>query len=193
MILVTMLLLSGCDEETSTEDTTAVEEGPYGPDNRWPHAEASDVPSGLAGTGFAPGDVAHNFSMLDQFGELVELYQFYGRVIVLDVVAEWCGTCQEMAPEGQAVWEDLGDAGLMYITVMMEDVASGPPGDDVMVRWAEDHGLSHPVVSDLSGEQSGYVTYGYPAVVVIDRDMSIITDELLPFDAGFLALAVGSR
>ena len=189
---LTLALLS-CDEPAPAPDTASPPSGPYGPENQWPHADAADVPAGLEGTGFENGDTAHNFMMLDQHGDLVELYQFYGYVVVLDVIAEWCHLCEEMAPEGQAAWEELGDEGLVYITVILEDAGSGPPGDEVMGRWAETFGLTHPVVSDLSGEQRGYVTDGYPAVVVIDRDMSIITNSLLPFDPSFLSLAVRAR
>jgi cytochrome oxidase Cu insertion factor (SCO1/SenC/PrrC family) len=61
----------------------------YGPDNAWWHANASDVPEGLSGTGWGVGDTAHNFTLVDQNGDEVELYQFYGRVVLLDLFADW--------------------------------------------------------------------------------------------------------
>jgi hypothetical protein len=61
----------------------------YGPGNTWWHACIDDVPSSLNGSGFQSGDTAYNFTMSDQFGDSVELYQFFGKVIVLDLFAFW--------------------------------------------------------------------------------------------------------
>ena len=61
----------------------------YGPENSWWHATVDDVPDGLAGTGWGTGDTAYNFTLVDQFGDELELYQFYGLVIVLDLFTEW--------------------------------------------------------------------------------------------------------
>jgi len=62
---------------------------PYGPENSWSHAVTADVPSDLDGTGWRAGDVAHNWTLTDQYGEEVELYQFYGSVVVIDNFTEW--------------------------------------------------------------------------------------------------------
>jgi len=70
-------------------DGGATDAEPYGPENSWYHVMDDQIPGDLAGTGYSQGDIAHNFTMVDQFGDDVELYQFYGQVIVLDVFAEW--------------------------------------------------------------------------------------------------------
>ena len=73
------------DADTDADTDVAL----YGPDNAWWHAFASDVPDGLAGTGWRPGDTAYNFTLIDQNGDEVELYQFYGRTVLLDLFAYW--------------------------------------------------------------------------------------------------------
>lgn len=78
---------SAGDDDAGDDDSGSPEY--YGPENSWWHALLDDVPSGLAGTGLSNGDIANNFTLVDQFGDEVELYQFYGQVIVLDVFAEW--------------------------------------------------------------------------------------------------------
>ena len=72
-----------------TDGGTTEPDSAYGPENSWFHAMTSEVPEGLAGTGYRSGDIAYNFTLQDQFGEEVELYQFYGQVIVIDAFAEW--------------------------------------------------------------------------------------------------------
>lgn len=60
----------------------------YGPDNSWYHAESSEVPESDS-CGFSLGEQACNFTMVDQFGDEVELYQFAGKYVVLDLFTEW--------------------------------------------------------------------------------------------------------
>ncbi len=76
------------DNDLSDDDTTPAPE-PYGPDNSWWHAMEEDVPDDLEGSGRHEGDIAENFEFNDQFGEPVELYQFYGQVVVLDLFTGW--------------------------------------------------------------------------------------------------------
>jgi len=47
------------------------------------------APADLAGNGYSVGSVAYNMTMIDQHGNDVELYDYYGQVILLDVFAEW--------------------------------------------------------------------------------------------------------
>jgi hypothetical protein len=71
------------DDTTSSGDCTE-----FGPSNTWWHACQEDVPNGL-GSGHSTGDTHPNFSMQDQYGDQVELHQFFGKVIVLDLF--WYG------------------------------------------------------------------------------------------------------
>jgi len=44
---------------------------------------------GIASTGYEIGEVSHNWSAEDQFGEEIELHKFYGNVIVVELAADW--------------------------------------------------------------------------------------------------------
>lgn len=97
LVLSSALMFAACDTKEADEDNEDTEEtegivtppSEYGPENSWWHAFESDVPAELEGTGYDEGDIAYNFQLNDQFGEEVQMYQFYGQVIVLDVFAEW--------------------------------------------------------------------------------------------------------
>ncbi|MCK6504475.1 hypothetical protein L6R53_13910 [Myxococcota bacterium] len=79
----------GKDADDDDDDDGGSAPEPYGPENTWPHADVDDVPSDLEGTGWGVGDIAYNWTLLDQYGQEVELYQFYGQVIVIDNFTEW--------------------------------------------------------------------------------------------------------
>jgi len=52
----------------------------------WPRGP---VPADLESTGQDVGDIADDFRLLDQFGEEVSLWSFYGQVILIENAAEW--------------------------------------------------------------------------------------------------------
>lgn len=146
-------------------------------DNAW--SVTSELPDGLEGTGWGVGDTAYNFRLVDQNGDEVELYQFYGQVIMIDIFTEWCGPCQDAAPENQAFYEEMGPDGLVVLATM-EDANAGKPDQAAAARWADAYSLTHPVLADPDMSQDAYVTVGYPTVVLIDRDMTIVNPDLWP-------------
>ena len=68
------------DSSLGEESYGSSKAGDFGPENTWWHTDASELPSGLTGTGFSAGDTAHDFTLHDQNGDQVQLYQFYGQV-----------------------------------------------------------------------------------------------------------------
>ena len=42
-----------------------------------------------------------------------------------------------MAPEGQAHWEEYGDAGIITLAVMLETSSGATPGSTDAARWAD--------------------------------------------------------
>ena len=53
----------------------------------------------LAQEGFREGQVIPDMRLMDQYGDEVSAWQFYGMVIALDFSTEWCAPCQELAKE----------------------------------------------------------------------------------------------
>jgi thiol-disulfide isomerase/thioredoxin len=147
-------------------------------DNDWISATPR---ADLESTGFGLGEIPPDMCMLDQHGNNVSLWQFYGQVILLDISAEWCAPCQELATEVDHTWKDYEDQGFMYLTILAEDNASQIPNQEVLEQWATDFEITAPVLSDSEGYRSKLVPTGaYPRLMLIDRTMKVSVDNVTP-------------
>ena len=129
-----------------------------------------------------PGDHPCNFKLVDQDGKEVELYDYYGKVIIIDLSTMWCGVCQQIAPKGKSLVEEYGSKNLVWLTVLIEDESGLAPDRDDLQRWVDSFGAAPPVLSgdrsliDPSAE-SGYPVTGWPTLAVVNREM-ILTNGL---------------
>lgn len=172
---------------TSADGSDGTQTGSeYGPDNAWPHAQESDVPDDLEGTGRGVGDVMPNFTLIDQNGDEVELYQFYGNVVQLVLFAEWCGPCNQEAPDIEAASRNLADGGVVILSVMFEDDTGGAPDAAALSRWVSAYDVTHPLLAG-PGNLSDSIQGGYPTLPVLNRDMTIATVDNYPFSEATLA------
>ena len=89
--MIGLLSVACVEEKPFNEDALWTEEDmqpKYGPSNNWYHTGVGDVQDS-GECGYNEGQQACNFTMVDQYGDDVELFQFWGQVIVLDIFAEW--------------------------------------------------------------------------------------------------------
>ena len=140
------------------------------PENSWP---MSEVPESVRAEGWSDGDVVKDARWTDQFGAEVSLWQFYGRVIVLDFSTLWCKPCQELAADVQATADDYPDD-LTYITILVEDLEGNVPDTDELSYWGEYFGITAPIVSDTANVAPTLLPdSSYPALFLVDRDLVI--------------------
>jgi cytochrome c biogenesis protein CcmG/thiol:disulfide interchange protein DsbE len=142
------------------------------------------------GSGWEVGDVATDFTLVDQHGDLVQLYQFYGRAVVLDMVAMWAGPCNDNAPIYEDwVFGEAAGAALTWVAVL-EEGDNAPVRDEDAGLWAARHGLNHPVVADTPQSHAEWAKSVYPSLVVLGPDMVIAMVDPDPVDLdAILALA----
>lgn len=165
---------NGLDTATDTTDCTW-----EGPKNTW-HSAAP--PSCLEGEGFEEGEILPDMRLLDQHGNTVSLWQFYGDLIVLDFSTMWCAPCAVLAEGVDETWEEFESEGFMYLTVLSQDVYSNVPDVDDLNQWADDHSITAPVLSDDGTYTDEVIPPGesFPRVMLIGRDMSVLVEEITP-------------
>lgn len=152
------------------------------PTNSW---SLETPPTDLEEEGFGEGEVPPDMRLMDQHGQEVSLWQFYGSVVVVDVSTMWCGPCKEIAGHVDETWKDYEQQGFMYLTVLPEDNVGEVPDQDDLNEWATTFGITAPVLSDDQGYSYIIEPNGsYPTLLVIDRDMRVAEDRVEPAEDG---------
>lgn len=213
----TDLLAADSDGDGYTDfDELEVGSDPVDPNSRiyaggWPYYADKDA---LGGAAPEPGDLAaagERFARIvlpDQFGDAVDVYDFYNdaRPIVIDISAQWCVPCMAVAtwldggedPDGHGLVWPAGPAvvargDVYWITVLGEDENHLPSDPAAAVEWAAafpSDGI--PVLADDGYLATDYVgIFGWPTLTLLEPDLTVgVLDRYDGIDAVLAELAV---
>ncbi len=115
---------------------------------------------------------AWDFTVWDADGNEVKLSDLFGRPVVLNFWASWCGPCKEEMPIFDKVYGEVKDE----IAFMMVDLVDGRQETQASgQRFVESQGYSFPVYFDLEQEAAfTYGIYSIPTTLFIDKDGYIV-------------------
>ncbi len=136
------------------------------------------------------GDHPCDFTLVDQNGDEFNLYDHYGKVIILDFSAMWCGPCMMAAQEIEHLQQKYGDK-IVYVTILIENQNYNPPTEKDLKNWADYFKIkSAPVLEgsrDLmsTDPDAGWLVTGWPTFYIIDQNM-IITNYTRGFYQGLI-------
>ena len=124
---------------------------------------------------------APDFTVVDADGNEVKLSDFFGKPIVLNFWASWCGPCRSEMPDFDEKYQELGDD-VQFLMVNMTDGSRETL--DKAKTFVEDEGFSFPVFYDVNYDAA--ITYGVsslPTTYFIASDGTLVAYGMGAIDA----------
>jgi len=117
------------------------------------------------------GKPSPDFSLMDVSGQLRNVAEWQGKVLVINFWATWCPPCLEEIPHFVRLQDKYSDQGLQFVGIALEGV-------DEVLGFAKEQGINYPL---LVGEQEviklankfGNRIGGLPYTVILDRSGNI--------------------
>lgn len=138
------------------------------------------------------GELAIDFSLPNQFGGTTTMSDYRGQVILLTLSALWCVPCREQAGDAEALYQELRSQGFITLEVLVDDETIG--GDRATVEdareWADEYGITFPVMADTQGTVDQIYGMGaLPVNVIIDRGF-VVRNIFIGYDEEELVAAI---
>ena len=127
-----------------------------------------------------PAHLAPDFTMLDKDGNEVTLASFFGKPIILNFWASWCGPCKMEMPEIQKFYEQYGEE-IQFLLVSVDDSV------DTAKAFIADSGYTFPVYFDTTS--MGAYSYGassIPLTYFIDAEGNLAAYYMGAMSEGIL-------
>ena len=127
-----------------------------------------------------PANIAPDFTMLDMDGNEVTLASFFGKPIVLNFWASWCGPCKMEMPEIQKFYDKYGQE-IHFLLVSVDDSLAAAK------TFISDSGYTFPVFFDTDLDAAiKYSVYALPTTYFIDAEGYAVAQASGAIDAKLL-------
>lgn len=124
------------------------------------------------------GAMMADFTLSDLQGHTVQLSDFRGQVVFVNVWATWCPPCVEEMPTMQTLYDQLHERGLEILAVSIDAL-----GEQAVGPFMRERQLSFPVLLDTQSMiERLYRTGGVPESFIIDKQGRLVEKVVGPRD-----------
>ena len=132
----------------------------------------------------AQSQAAPDFTVYDPEGNPVQLSSFFGKPIVLNFWASWCGPCQSEMPDFQEKYEQLGND-IHFFMVNMTDGQRETV--ELASQFVAQQDYTFPVFYDIQAQAATtYNVYSLPTTLFIDAQGNVVAQATGAIDAATL-------
>ena len=125
--------------------------------------------------------LAPDFVIYDEDGKEVRLSDFFGKPIVLNFWASWCGPCKMEMPDFNEKYLEMGEE-IHFLMINMTDGYRETV--DIASTFIQTQGYTFPVYYDTAGNSSmTYGVYSLPTTFFIDAEGHAIAQAVGAIDA----------
>ena len=111
--------------------------------------------------------------------EYQELYNYYGRPIVIQLAAEWCAPCHVAGLQAEATMSQWVAEDLLWITILLENNEREQPNAQDLAEWSIEMGTTNSLLwagsrdwIDPAGD-NGFPLTSWPTFVLVTSDMVV--------------------
>ena len=156
-------LISAYKTDTLTETSQAAEN-----ETESEETEDSQTSSEETDSGENAAETAPDFTMTDASGEEVKLSDFFGKPVILNFWASWCGPCKSEMPHFEDAYQKYGED-INFVIVNLTDGARETVEN--ASDFIEEQGYTFPLYFDTNTEGAmTYGTYSIPVTYFIGAD-----------------------
>lgn len=143
---------------------------------------AAPVPARTAVRSAAIGEMAPDVQLPDLQGRLIDLHQFRGRPLLVNVWASWCAPCVEEMPELARFAQAQGEHGVQVLGLALDT-------PEHVQAFLQRVPVAYPIVLETPGPADASVRLGnrqglLPYSVLLDADGRVQRQKLGPFAHG---------
>ncbi|MEU1038309.1 TlpA family protein disulfide reductase [Streptomyces sp. NPDC005551] len=112
-------------------------------------------------------------------GKRIDVDDYRGKVVVLNVWGSWCAPCRAEAENFEKVYQDTKKQGVQFVGINTRD-----PGTAAAKAFEKEHGITYPSLYDPTGRLMLRFKKGtlnpqlIPSTLVVDRDGKVAARTL---------------
>ncbi|GGL73115.1 hypothetical protein GCM10010129_16000 [Streptomyces fumigatiscleroticus] len=112
-------------------------------------------------------------------GKQLDVAEYKGKIVVLNVWGSWCSPCRAEAKNLEKVYQDTKDQGVQFVGINTRDTSTGPAE-----AFEKEQGITYPSLYDPTGklmlrfDKGTLNPQAIPSTLIIDRDGKVAARTL---------------